>query len=61
MSMLDSYPYTGQLTVTGVNGASVKLTVVDNTSVTLEYDFDGNGVYGDGTDPLMKTVAWSAL
>lgn len=61
ISLFDSYPYAGQLTVTGVNGASVKLTVVDNTSVTLEYDFDGNGVYGDGTDPLMKTVAWSAL
>lgn len=57
----DSYPTVGQLVVTGANNASVKLTAVDNTSVTIEYDLDGNGTYGDGTDPIQKTVAWSAL
>lgn len=57
----DSYPYTGQLIATGVGGASVKLTVVDNTTVTLEYDFDADGIFGNGTDPAMQTVAWSSL
>lgn len=53
----DLYPTSGELIVTGANNAKVRLTAVDNTSVTLEYDLDGNGTYEVGP----TTVAWSSL
>lgn len=56
----DSYPSSGQLVITGKNGASIRITAQASV-VQIEYDLDGNGTYGDNTDPAPKTVAWTAL
>lgn len=58
---LDMYPTEGIVTVTGANNASVRLTTIDNANVLLEYDLDGDGVYGNGTDPAPYNTTWSAL
>lgn len=51
------YPYTGQMTLTGTNGAQLRITAQDASYVTLELDADGNGTY-ESTTP---NVPWSSL
>ncbi len=41
----DLFPNSGQMTITGANGSSARLTVIDNTQYTLEVDEDGDGTY----------------
>jgi hypothetical protein len=57
----DDYPTVGMVVIKGANNASVKLSAIDNITASIEYDLDGNGSYGDGADPLMKSVAWADL
>jgi len=40
----DGYAYTGQLLITGANGATIKVVVLDNTFLRLEVDSSGDGV-----------------
>jgi len=42
--MGDAYAYTGQLLITGANGATIKVIVLDSTYVRLEVDSNGDGV-----------------
>lgn len=51
----DIYPTTGQLVVTGASNAKVRLSAVNKTSATLEYDLDGTGY----TAPV--TILWVDL
>lgn len=46
----DYYPSTGSMTVTGANGSKMRITAVDNTTVRLELDADGNGEYETTVD-----------
>ncbi len=57
----DSYPSSGVIVLTGADDASIKLTIVDNTQFTIAYDLDGDGVYGNNSDPATETVAWTAI
>ena len=41
--VLGEYPNAGVLVVTGANNASLTLTTIDNVSVQIEADYDGNG------------------
>ncbi len=41
----DLFPFLGQMTITGANGSSARLTVIDNTQYTLEVDEDGDGIF----------------
>ena len=40
----DGYAYTGQLLITGANGATIKVVVLDSTLLRLEVDSNGDGV-----------------
>ena len=40
----DGYAYTGQLLITGANGATIKVVVLDSTFLRLEVDSSGDGV-----------------
>jgi len=42
--MGDAYAYTGQLLITGANGATIKVIVLDSAYVRLEVDSNGDGV-----------------
>jgi hypothetical protein len=41
--MGDSYAFTGQLLITGANGATIKVIVLDSTFLRLEVDSNGDG------------------
>jgi hypothetical protein len=53
----DLYPYTGQMTLTGMNGSKLRITAEDNDSVLLEVDATGDGTYESST----PNVPWSAI
>ena len=40
----DSHAYTGQLLITGANGATIKVVLLDSTFLRLEVDSNGDGV-----------------
>jgi hypothetical protein len=40
----DGYAYTGQLLITGANGATIKVVVLDSTFLRLEVDSSGDGI-----------------
>lgn len=53
----ESYPYTGQMTLTGMNNSRLRITAVDNLNVQLEVDADGNGIYeGSNTVPWITVI-----
>lgn len=52
----DAYPSQGKMTVTGANNSSVTLTAVDNTTVALAVDSNG-----DGQVDSTSNVAWSTI
>jgi hypothetical protein len=53
---VDPYPRAGQLQALGAAGSRVQLTTLSVTTVRIELDADGDGVYEQTRD-----VAWSAL
>lgn len=58
----DDNPTVGAVVVSGANGASIKLSAVDNLTAQIEYDLGGNGSYGDeAIDPALKLVYWADL
>jgi hypothetical protein len=52
----DVYAYTGQVLITGANGATIKVIVLDSTFVRLEVDSNGDGVVDATLD-----LAWDDL
>jgi hypothetical protein len=52
----DSDPDAGELLVTGADGTTVRIVIVDVTSVRLDIDVDG-----DGTSDATQNTTWSAL
>ena len=54
--MGDSYAFTGQLLITGANGATIKVIVLDSTFLRLEVDSNGDGVVDATLD-----VTWDDL
>jgi hypothetical protein len=54
--MGDGYAFTGQLLITGANGATIKVIVLDATYVRLEVDSNGDGVVDATLD-----VTWNDL
>lgn len=50
------YAVSGELLITGANGATIHVIVLDGVSVRLELDIDG-----DGTTDEIRDVAWSDL
>jgi len=42
--MGDGYAFTGQVLITGANGATIKIVVLDSTYLRLEVDSNGDGV-----------------
>jgi hypothetical protein len=50
----DLFPFLGQMTITGANGSSARLTVIDNTQYTLEVDEDGDGTYETVTTEIWQ-------
>jgi len=52
----DFDPHEGEILVTGASGSSVRIVVVDNVSVRLEIDANGDGVVDQFVD-----TSWSAL
>lgn len=55
-STQDDFPSRGVLVVTGAGGARVTITVLDNTSIRIEVDTNGDGAIDDS-----RTMQWSAL
>lgn len=53
----DVYPYTGQMTLTGMNNTKLRITAQDNQYVTLEVDANGDGTYESST----PNVLWSTI
>lgn len=51
-----AYPITGELLITGANGATIRVTVLDATTLQLALDFNGDSIV-DETQPL----AWSSV
>jgi hypothetical protein len=51
-----TYPYAGQMLLTGQSGSKIRITVVSSTSVKLELDASGDGVYEES-----KVVTWASL
>jgi len=45
----DLFPFFGIMTITGANGSSARLTVIDNTQYMLEVDEDGDSTYDPAT------------
>lgn len=52
----DDDPHTGVILVTGANESSVRIVIVDSTSVTLEIDADGDDVIDEYID-----TSWAEL
>jgi hypothetical protein len=52
----DNDPHTGVILVSGSGGSSVRIVIVDSTSVTLEIDTNGDGVVDQYID-----TSWAAL
>lgn len=50
------YPSSGQAIISGANGAKIRLTAINSTSVQIELDADANGTY-----EVSVTRAWSQL
>jgi hypothetical protein len=51
-----NYPYQGSMIVKGANNSAVKMNVIDNSTVQIEIDNNGDGTYEE-----VRTMAWSAL
>jgi len=56
LAVSDSDPDAGKILVTGADGTTVRIVIVDSTSVQLQIDVDGNG----SVDSTQNTT-WSAL
>lgn len=54
--MDDGYAFTGQLLITGANGATIEVIVLDGTFVRLEVDSNGDGIVDATLD-----VTWDDL
>ena len=50
-------PATGELLITGANGATIRAMVLDSTSLTLAIDLNGDGVVDETQDMSWSTVA----
>ncbi len=50
------YAYTGEITISGAGGASIRVIVLDEMLVSLEIDFDGDG----GPEEIIPTT-WEEL
>ena len=55
MGFADEYPFTGELSVTGADGAAVSLFALDSVNVRLEID------PGDASGIVSKVVTWEQL
>jgi len=52
----DDYPYAGKVKLSGANNASMLITVLDATNITLEKDVNGDGIYESSSN-----LTWSQL
>lgn len=52
-----SYPFAGELLVTGANNATIRLIALDATSVRIETDADGDGMVDTTEDTTWEDVA----
>jgi hypothetical protein len=52
----DGFPYVGEMLVFGTNNASIRITAIDEVTVMIEADYNGDGV----TDATIETT-WAAL
>ena len=52
----DGFPYVGEMLVFGTNNSSVRITAIDEVSVMIEADYDGDGA----SDATIETT-WAAL
>lgn len=52
----DAYPATGEVLITGANGATIRATVVSNQAIQLAIDLDGNNVVDDTQQMPWSTV-----
>ena len=52
----DGFPYVGEMLVFGTNNASIRITAIDEVTVMIEADYDGDGV----SDATIETT-WAAL
>jgi len=52
----DAYPLTGEVLITGANGATIRATVLDAQTIQLAIDLDGNGAVDE-----TQQMAWSAV
>jgi len=50
------YPATGELLITGANGATIRATVLDASTIQLALDLDGNGVVDETQEMQWSTV-----
>lgn len=55
MGFAGEYPFSGELLVTGAEGASLRLFALDNTNVRLEVD------PGDGSGLISEAMTWGQL
>lgn len=56
VSIGGDYPGTGELLITGANGATIRVTVLDTTTLQLELDFNGDSVVDE-----IQQMAWSTV
>jgi len=52
----DDYPATGQVLITGANGANIRATVLDAQTIQLAIDLNGDSVVDDTQEILWSTV-----
>lgn len=52
----DAYPATGEVLITGANGATVRATVVSNQTIQVAIDLDGNNVVDE-----TQQIPWSTV
>jgi len=52
----DGFPYVGEMLVFGTNNSSVRITAIDEVTVMIEADYDGDGA----ADATIETT-WAAL
>jgi len=52
----DGFPYEGEMLVFGTNNASIRITAMDEDTVRIEADYDGDGA----SDATIETT-WAAL